>query len=170
MIIGITGYAGVGKDTLADLLVEHQGFEKRSFAEPLKAFYLLIGRERDLAHIELVGMDKAKRVLPSIREDLQKIGTAAREVFGENFWIDLSMPKADANVVFADVRYPNEADAIRKAGGKIIRLKRSKIKPVNQHSSELMLDTIEPDLTIEDMGIMASLSEVEEFLCLETRL
>lgn len=34
-IIGLTGPAGCGKDTVADLLVAHQGFVKIAFADPL---------------------------------------------------------------------------------------------------------------------------------------
>lgn len=36
MIIGITGYAGSGKDTIADILVRDHGFGKVAFADPLK--------------------------------------------------------------------------------------------------------------------------------------
>lgn len=36
-IIGLTGPAGCGKDTVADLLVAHAGFVKIAFADPLRA-------------------------------------------------------------------------------------------------------------------------------------
>jgi hypothetical protein len=36
-IIGLTGFANAGKDTVADLLVEHAGFRKLAFADALKA-------------------------------------------------------------------------------------------------------------------------------------
>ncbi|WPG35161.1 hypothetical protein [Variovorax sp. EBFNA2] len=36
-IIALTGYAGVGKDTIADLLVAHLGFRKVAFADALRA-------------------------------------------------------------------------------------------------------------------------------------
>ncbi len=36
-IIGLTGYASAGKDTVADLLVTHAGFRKLAFADALKA-------------------------------------------------------------------------------------------------------------------------------------
>lgn len=35
-IIGLTGEAGSGKDTIADYLVSHHDFRKISFAEPLR--------------------------------------------------------------------------------------------------------------------------------------
>jgi hypothetical protein len=37
LIIGLTGPAGSGKDTAADLLVEHAGFTKLAFADTLKS-------------------------------------------------------------------------------------------------------------------------------------
>ena len=36
MIIGLCGFAGSGKGTLADILVENHGFRKISFATKLK--------------------------------------------------------------------------------------------------------------------------------------
>jgi hypothetical protein len=37
VLIGLTGPAGCGKDTVADLLVTHAGFKKIAFADPLRA-------------------------------------------------------------------------------------------------------------------------------------
>lgn len=37
IVIAMTGYAGVGKDTAADLLVTHLGFRKLAFADALRA-------------------------------------------------------------------------------------------------------------------------------------
>lgn len=36
-LIGLTGFAGAGKDTVADLLVVHMGFRKLAFADALRA-------------------------------------------------------------------------------------------------------------------------------------
>ena len=42
MIVGFSGYARCGKDTAADHLVEHYGFEHRGFADKLReALYAL---------------------------------------------------------------------------------------------------------------------------------
>ena len=48
MIIGIAGYKGAGKDTVANVLQTSFGFEKMSFAQPIK----------DLIH-QTFGIDKA---------------------------------------------------------------------------------------------------------------
>jgi len=37
-IIGISGLAGSGKDTVADFLLNHEGFVKMSLADPIKRF------------------------------------------------------------------------------------------------------------------------------------
>mgnify|MGYP006283771541 FL=1 len=38
MIIGLTGYAQSGKDTVASLLVEHYGYERVAFADKIRSF------------------------------------------------------------------------------------------------------------------------------------
>jgi len=168
MIIGIAGYAGVGKDTLADLLVEREGFEKRAFADKLKQFYYSVA---PLAHVDLIdelGWDAAKRFNMEIRAGLQGLGSAGRNTFGKKFWIEQAMPNIfdsqEFNYVFADVRYQNEADEIWSRGGVIIRLKRDEINPANDHASELELDTIEADIVIENHSPESALSEVLEYL------
>ena len=41
-MIGLTGYAYVGKDTLAGLLVRSHGYHRLGFADPLKAMLLAL--------------------------------------------------------------------------------------------------------------------------------
>lgn len=50
-IIGLTGPAGCGKDTVADLLVAHAGFEKIAFADPLRA-EVAVAFDIDMAHLQ----------------------------------------------------------------------------------------------------------------------
>jgi len=168
MIIGITGYAGVGKDTLADLMQTEQQFEKRSFAGKLKNIYYDIAPQEHQDLINEINWDNAKRANPMIRLGLQGLGSVMRKHFGKDFWIKAAMPKpfyTDLNnYVFSDVRYPNEAEAIRAAGGLIIRLKRDNIFPMNDHESETLLDNIEADLTIENHSPHSALAEVMELI------
>lgn len=168
MIIGIAGYAGVGKDTLADLLVEREGFEKRAFANKLKEFYYKVAPLSHVEQIDELGWDAAKRFNIEIRAGLQGLGAAARSTFGKKFWIEQAMPNIfdsqEFNYVFADVRYENEAEEIWSRGGVVIRLKRDAINPANDHASELELDSIEADLVIENHSPESALSEVLEYL------
>jgi hypothetical protein len=73
-----------------------------------------------------LGWEGAKNSYPEVRRFLQNLGLGARTVFGDDFWVDraLTLAVKDGNVVFPDVRFENEADAIRSAGGKVIRIDR----------------------------------------------
>jgi len=173
MIIGLVGYARVGKDTLADLLVEEYGYEKRSFAQPMRdALYALNPSLGDYGRVQTVideyGWDGYKKYpeFDEIRELMQRLGTeVGRNQFGDDFWIKQAMAvDLGNNYVFSDVRFSNEAFAIRKAGGVIIRLKRDGVGPANDHESELGIDKIDIDMVIENQTPEQSLQQVIEFL------
>lgn len=148
MLIGLTGYAGAGKDTAAAYLIEHYGFERRAFADKLRE----LAYEQDpwltscgLRYaVDSVGWDRAKRGDSQIREYLQDAGQAHRKVFGKDFWVDQVLPSTlgvpgwlrRARIVVTDCRYPNEARRIRSLGGVIVRITRSDVGPVNDHASE----------------------------------
>jgi len=63
-------------------------------------------------------------------------------------------------IVFSDVRFLNEAEAIREAGGVIWRVTRPGIADsggVANHPSEVEQDKINPDLIIANVGTLADL-------------
>jgi hypothetical protein len=168
MIIGISGYARSGKDTIADHLVNSYGFSQKSFASDMKkAMYILnpivksdnIGIFRYRQIVDVYGLDVAKDTVPEIRRLLQVFGTeVGRDMFGVNFWVNLVLNNIDvSNVVVSDVRFKNEADAIREAGGQIWRVNRKNVKPITGHVSEIDLDdykfdqVINNDLSVEDL-------------------
>ena len=137
MIIGLVGFAGCGKGTVGDLLVKEYKFTKLAFADSVKdATAAVFGWDRAL----LEGDTEESRVFREKRDDfwsarlgyemtpryaLQLMGTeAGREVFHKDIWIlatERRMQGLD-NVVIADVRFPNEVDFIRNAGGFVIRV------------------------------------------------
>jgi hypothetical protein len=160
MIIGLSGYAQVGKDTVANYLVENYGFVKVSFADPIReALYKLDPKIRvdELAGVSLanavdhMGWEEVKRLSSDARELLQRLGTeVGREMFGKDFWVNqgLLRAKEHGNVVFADTRFMNEADAIRATGGQVWRITKPNHGPVNGHPSETALDYYRFDWTI----------------------
>ena len=161
MIIGLSGYARSGKDTAADRLVSKHGFSQYSFAAPMKeAMYILnpivgsdsIGSFKYKNLVDTYGLDKAKESYPEIRRLLQVFGTeVGRSMFGENFWVDLTLNNIkEEHAVISDVRFKNEADAIKKAGGKVWRINRHGVGPVTDHSSEIDLDDYNFDHIIDN--------------------
>ena len=62
------------------------------------------------------------------------------------------------NWIITDVRFPNEAEAIKKKNGIIIRIDRPGVKPVNAHPSETGLDGWNFDYKIANVSDLFSLS------------
>ena len=155
MLIGLLGYAGAGKDTVASLL---PGFERRAFADKLRELALKVNPianpgmydyddERLAELVSRLGWDRAKRDHLEVRTLLQNLGQGAREVLGDTVWIDAVLPfpirgmpptgTYDAlDVVVTDVRYRNEAERILALGGKLCVVVRPGVDPVNNHASE----------------------------------
>lgn len=156
-VIGIAGYARSGKDTVADYLVEHYGYEKVSFSTPMKeAMYRLNPRitinesvnNPIRIGVDVYGWEGLKERSPDVRGLLQRFGTeVGREMFGENFWVDYALNSIvdGTKVVISDVRYPNEVNAIKALGGKVYRVERDGVGPANSHASENGLDGYEFD-------------------------
>jgi hypothetical protein len=160
--IGLAGWARSGKDTIADYLVENHGYIKMSFAAPMKeAMYRLNPRitVNDVQNtalrigIDIYGWDGIKERSPDIRGLLQRFGTeVGREMFGQDFWVDAAIKEIPdgAKAVFSDVRFPNEADAIKKLNGKVWRVNRLGVGPANDHASEHALNNYAFDEIIEN--------------------
>jgi hypothetical protein len=141
MIIGIAGFQGSGKDTIADYLCNIYGFKRDSFAATLKdAVAAVFGWDRELlegrtkesrAWRETVDAWWANRLnMPNLtpRLVLQKWGTeVARSAWHDDTWIaslENKLVKAHNDIVITDVRFPNEIQAVRNAGGVVIRVVR----------------------------------------------
>jgi dephospho-CoA kinase len=153
MIVGLSGYAQSGKDTVANHLVEHYGFTRIAFADSIReALYRLNPSLPDVpdlpgvtlkSAVDSMGWEFVKNISPHTRALLQRFGTeVARDLWDEDFWVDLAMKKASSldKVVITDVRYPNELEAILKANGDVWRIIKPNIAPVNRHASEVALD------------------------------
>jgi hypothetical protein len=143
--IAFIGRAGAGKTTAAELLVKRFGYERLSFAAPLK----------------VACATTTDRTL------LQNVGTGVRELcpdFWVNLFIDRFLIDSEATVVVDDCRFPNEAArlavegflivrVLADEGSRITRLKANgKLQDEAQlrHESETALDKYDAHYTIHN--------------------
>ena len=140
MILGVTGFIGSGKDTVADYLCTFHGYKRISFAASLKdAIASIFGWDREL----LEGTTKSSRewreqvdpwwserlgkeITP--RYVLQYWGTeVCRNGFHSDIWVasvENKLRKSTDNIVITDCRFANEILAIKNAGGVVCRIER----------------------------------------------
>jgi hypothetical protein len=140
MIIGVCGFIGSGKDTVADYLVNLHHFRRESFANTLKdAVSAVFGWDRTM----LEGRTKQARewreqqdnwwtnrlgIVITPRWVLQNWGTeVCRNGFHDDIWIaslENKLRNSTDDVVISDCRFPNEIQAIKAAGGRVVRVVR----------------------------------------------
>ena len=141
MIIGVCGFIGSGKDTVADYLTNFHGFRRESFANSLKdAVAHVFGWDRTM----LEGRTKQARewreqVDPwwserlnmanlTPRWVLQYWGTeVCRKAFHDDIWIaslENKLRSSTDDIVISDCRFPNEIKSIKDAGGIVVRVHR----------------------------------------------
>lgn len=158
MIVGFAGAAGSGKDTAAKAIIENLDYHKESWARPLKeALNVLFGwHMKDWDSLEWKEAVNPAALGRTPRYVAQTFGTDwGRHMIGEDIWVELVMRGLVTDrPVFTDVRFPNEAKAIRKAGGVVIYVRcvdQSRGTDLSGHESELWLPWLErfADATIQ---------------------
>ena len=139
MIIGICGFIGSGKDTVADYLVNVHQYRRESFATTLKdAVANVFGWDRTLLEgrtkqarewREQVDTWWAERLdMPNLtpRFILQHWGTnLCRRYFHDDIWIaslENKLRNAKDDIVISDCRFPNEIRGIKQSGGIVVRV------------------------------------------------
>lgn len=173
MLIALSGYGQVGKDTVGEILVRRYGFKRVAFADSLKALALkadplistdapyvnMSSRSRLSEAVADVGWEQAKKS-PEVRAFLQRLGVACRETFGESIWIDTLaevLLKVEGDIVLTDTRFPNEAQWAKANKGQVWRIERPGFTAVNGHQSETALDDWAFDETIVNDGSLQDL-------------
>jgi hypothetical protein len=149
-IIGLTGYKGSGKNLAASYIItNYPGWKDDSFAAPIRKMLSTMGFPLEYLY------GKKEEVIPELgvtgRHLLQTLGTEwGRNMVGHNLWVQLAsmrMKTAKSDVVFTDLRFPNESLAVWGAGGIVVRI----VRPGHDgddHSSEKSMAQIVPDHTI----------------------
>lgn len=139
-IIGITGEARSGKDTVGGFLLSLHGGYLYSFATPIRAM------------LEPLGVDlrdpywQAHKDLPitslgvSPRRMMQTLGTEwGRQLIHPDLWVYMAEKKFQETgdgMIVTDVRFENEANFVRKNGGVLIHVVRPNNEKVESHISE----------------------------------
>lgn len=165
MIIGLSGYARSGKDTVAELLVLNYGFKRLAFADGIREALLALNPILfDGTRLnELVGMYgwEIAKGKDEVRRLLQVMGTeVGRKLINEDVWVWLLFNKinTDERIVIPDVRFPNEARMIEQQGGEVWRINRHNHTAVNDHVSEHAMDNhmfkrvVYNDGTLDDLS------------------
>lgn len=157
-LIGLCGAIGSGKTFAADHLARDYGYSRVRFAGPLKAMLRALGLSEDQT-------DGAAKEEPCAllggktpRYAMQVLGTQwGRGLVDPDLWVrawghaagrylDQGLP-----VVADDVRFVNEATAILKRGGVLIRVERDGIADrAGEHESEGQLFPV--DYRVQNTG------------------
>lgn len=178
MIVGVAGFIGSGKDTIADYLITFKGFRRMSYAGTLKdAISSIFGWDREL----LEGTTKYSREwrdqvdtwwaerlqIPHLtpRWVLQQWGTeVGRRAFHDDIWIasiENQLRSVKDDIVISDCRFPNELKSIKRAGGITIRVSRGSNPDwydaaVALNKGYYTAGYKDARKTLDDMGIHAS--------------
>jgi len=189
ILLGVCGRKRHGKDTVGRSLRRQFDMTPIAFADPLKRIAMdIYGLSYDQCYGDDLKevIDPRWGVTP--RHIMQQIGTEMGRTIHPETWVryclrtieeaaagkqplihiakmrKFELAKEDfVNVqrwVVTDVRFPNEAEAIRSKGGKVIKVVRSEFlkRATDMHASETSIDEINPDFlvlndsTIEDLN------------------
>lgn len=172
-IIGITGYAQHGKDTVAAVLVRELGYSRIALGDKLKeAVHRLdpyiaddnvdIVRDLQGGFVQLPARlsvllefcdPETVKALPEVRRLYQLMGTeVGRQLLGEDTWIgalgkEPGVYGSTRKVVIPDIRFPNEAKWVRRMNGEIWKVERPGFTGgiPKTHESERLVSAISPD-------------------------
>lgn len=177
-LIGITGYAGTGKDTVRAILEEH-GYHGLAFADPMRMMIRKLLTGSGISDDWMTRRDLKEATIPelgvSYRHIAQTLGTEwGRNTVGQQLWVLLakaymrdcmSGPNHFDSFAISDVRFINEADFVHDYGGQVWRIDRPGVAPVRSHVSEQELYHFHSDVTIVNDGSIADLRhKVEQAL------
>lgn len=176
-IIGLGYKKGVGKNTFSKFMITFLRCERPdlkikevSFAAKLKDIcYQLYGwTELKRGIFYESHRDKKEQVLPQLNKSPRdiwiEVGNKLREVYSKT-WIDYALNSLVADIIIiTDLRFKNEAQAIRSLNGQLYRIDRSDQK-LGTDPAEVDLDDWQHwDAIINNTGTLKDLNEQAEII------
>lgn len=173
-LIGLSGLKRSGKDTVASILGSNYGFTRLAFADKLREALLMLnpfvvdtdGRMYAPLQnlVDIWGWEGLKTThwYPEIRRLLQRGGTEmGRNTISPEVWVSPIMQQyallnqENVRVAISDVRFSNEAAAIKHHGGIIIEVRRDGTESPDTHSSEII--DFDPDFVLDNNSTLEDL-------------
>ncbi len=175
MRVAFSGKFGSGKDTAAEVIKREssEGVAHFLFAKRVKEVVATLTGTTYEWNCTKEGKESIPHGFTQTLGQLQQIvGQTFREKMGEDVWanIVLSQPLAGISAVLTDLRYPNEANALRRAGFRLVRINVDEQilaertrgdKRQRDHPSETALDNYDGfDIIIENNGTKEEFEEI----------
>jgi len=161
-IIGVTGKARSGKNTIAELILATVGGYHYAFADPIRAMMAAIDIDMADPYWQARKEERILMLGRSPRQMMQTLGTEwGRGCVHPNVWVILAAGKYNAagrGMVISDVRFENEAEWLRSAGGLLIHVQRSNLPKINAHASENGVAFAPGDAVINNDGTLEELN------------
>lgn len=161
MIIALGTRKQVGKDTVGKYLIENYGFRRLAFADALK------WEVEDILAYAGIDYDPMDETQKEVFRPMLIAFSELRRHINPNHWLEKVIEVIEAfsefDYVVTDMRYPNEADALRAKGAIIVRLNRN--TGLKEEPTEAVGDLIEPDYEIDNNGTLDELyMKVEQII------
>jgi dephospho-CoA kinase len=159
-IIAFTGLAGSGKTLASKWLADNRGYQVQSFAAPIKKMVSAVWpqcEEKSASYEEFGGK--------TLRQAYQLLGTEwGRQLMWEDIWVQklIDSMASDISYVIDDLRFTNEAKALKDAGAIIIEIQRKGSLKMG-HASEQGIDSAYIDMVLtNDSTIQDLILELEK--------
>lgn len=168
-LIGLSGLAGCGKDTVRLVLESQHDFDGIAFADPIRDMLSTLLETCGIGDEWMIDRDLKEQKIPEIgasyRQLAQMLGTEWGRAIDQNLWVKIVAAKIamfsrfePAGIVISDVRFPNEAEWIHSQGGYVWKVLRPGTDPVRAHESEAFAETLPYDYVILNSGTIPDLT------------
>lgn len=163
LLIGLTGYAGSGKDTVREILEGKHDLDGLAFADPIRDMLTALLESCGVKTEWMTERHLKEEPIPEIgasyRQMAQQLGTEWGRAINPDFWLKIAAAKIamyrgfeSPGIVISDCRFPNEAQWIKDQGGVIWHILRPGVDPVRAHASEALIKDLPYDYVIDNRG------------------